>query len=107
MKNSEKEVKGEAKSGFLVVELVALILVVDSDGENGRVRQEVPVRLVHLCHPLALGETGRHVVDVFDADGGRTRPLETSPVHGHNLATSKSSYNQIFFLVKRDSNPIL
>lgn len=33
---------------YLVVELVYLVLVVDGDGEDGGVRQQVPVSLVNL-----------------------------------------------------------
>ena len=33
---------------YLVVELVNLVLVVDGDGEDGGVRQQVPVSLVNL-----------------------------------------------------------
>ncbi len=52
---------------YLVVELVRLILIVDSDREDRRVRERCSIRLVYFRKPFVLRKMGRHVVYVFDS----------------------------------------
>ena len=58
---------------YLVVEFVGLVLVVNGDGQDGRVRQGDAVRLVYFRVPFRFGELRRHVVDILDSNGGRPR----------------------------------
>lgn len=74
---------------YLVMELVALVFIVHSDSQDGRIGQQVAVRLVHLGDPFVLGETGWHVVDVLDPNTGRAGALQSTPVHGHYLQRQK------------------
>ena len=61
----------DRKDADLVVELVGLVLVVDGDGEDGRVGQGQTVRFIHFGVPLGFGELRWHVVDILDADRRR------------------------------------
>ena len=67
------------------MKLVALVLVMHGHSEDGRLRQQSPIRLVDLSDPFVFGEARRHVVDVLDSYRGRPGTLETSSIHRHNL----------------------